>query len=334
MVERRLRLEVAERIDAAGAVVEPLDEASVRAAIERIRREGAAAVAVCLLHSYRNPAHERRVGELVRDALPGVYLSLSVDVLPEIREYERTSTTVINAYVGPVVAAYLASLGERLGDDGRGRAAADDAVERRRHVGAGGGRAAGAHRRVGAGGRRHRRPARRAAGRAANLITFDMGGTTAKASLIEDGEIGRTTEFEVGAGISLSSRLVKGGGYALKLPVLDIAEVGAGGGSIVWLDRGGALKVGPRSAGAVPGPVCYGTRRRRSRRSPTPTSSSATSTRAAWPAARCRSTPDGRERRWPSASPSRWAWSCCRPPHGVYTLANASMIRAIKAVST
>ena len=138
-----------------------------------------------------------------------------------------------------------------------------------------------------------------------------MGGTTAKASIIEDGEIGRTTEYEVGAGISLSSRLVKGGGHALKLPVIDIAEVGAGGGSIVWLDRGGALKVGPRSAGAVPGPACYDTggdradgHRRQRRRS-------ATSTRTAWPAAP--SPIDAglaRSGAAPSASPSRSAWSC------------------------
>src|SRR6185437_12572308 len=102
--------------------------------------------------------------------------------------------------------------------------------------------------------------AHRLAGRVgrANLITFDMGGTTAKASLIEQGRLTQTTEYEVGAGISLSSRLVKGGGHALKLPVVDVAEVGAGGGSVVWLDRGGALKVGPRSAGATPGPACYG----------------------------------------------------------------------------
>lgn len=257
LVERRLRVEVDERLDPGGSVLTPLDEKSVQAAIDRIENDGATAVAVCLLHSYRNPAHERRVGELVRERLPGVYLSLSIDVLPEIREYERTSTTVVNSYIGPIVQSYLASLRKRLTSAGlsarlrimqsNGGIMSATAAEAMPAQIVESGPAAGV---VGT---------HRAAQRSGlkNVISFDMGGTTAKASMIEGGQRSLTTEYEVGGGISLSSRLIKGRGYALKLPVIDIAEVGAGGGSIVWIDRGGALKVGPQSAGAVPGPACY-----------------------------------------------------------------------------
>jgi len=258
LVPRRLRFEVVERLDARGAVVTPLDEASLDAAIGALRAAEVEAIAVCLLHSYANPAHELAIGAKLRAAFPDKFVSLSCEILPEIREYERTSTTVINSLVGPPVKAYLRSLVAILGErklpqrvlmmqssggvvDVRtvmkvpaqivecGPAAG---VIGARHVGA----AAGYR----------------------NVISFDMGGTTAKASLIENGALVRTDEYEVGGGISLSSRLVKGGGYALKLPVIDISEVGAGGGSIVWIDRGGSLKVGPQSAGAVPGPACYG----------------------------------------------------------------------------
>jgi N-methylhydantoinase A len=258
LVPRELRLEVRERLAADGSVVTPLDEAEVLAAIEVLRREKVEAVAVCFLHSYVNPAHERRVGELVRAHLPGVFVTLSVDILPEMREYERTSTAVINSYVGPPVATYIASLADRL------RAAKFGArllvmqssggilgVDMVRRVPA---RIVECGPAAGVIGAAHQ------AARSGypNVITLDMGGTTAKASMIEGGRIVRTDEYEVGGGISLSSRLVKGGGYALRLPVIDISEVGAGGGSIVWFDKADALKVGPRSAGAVPGPACYG----------------------------------------------------------------------------
>ena len=191
-------------------------------------------------------------------ALPDRFISLSCDVLPEIREYERTSTTVINAYLGPPVRSYLRSLAERLEEAG---------IDARLMVMQSGGGilsvravldlpaqivecgpAAGV---IGAAliGKRtgHR-----------DLITFDMGGTTAKASLVEGGRVLEADEYEVGGGVNHASRLAMGGGYALKLPVIDVAEVGAGGGSIVWLDKAGAIKVGPQSAGAVPGPACYG----------------------------------------------------------------------------
>ena len=256
LAPRELRFEVTERVAADGTVVTPLAESDVRALIPRLHH--VEAIAIAFLHSYANPAHERRVGEILRAALPKAHLTLSSDILPEIREYERTSTAVINAYVGPPVAGYIDSLERQLkahGIKGRllvmqssGGVLDAETVKRvpARIVECG--PAAGV---IGA--------ARQAArGGHADLITLDMGGTTAKTSMIEKGAVARTDEYEVGGGISLSSRLVKGGGYALKLPVIDISEVGAGGGSIVWFDRGGALKVGPRSAGAVPGPACYG----------------------------------------------------------------------------
>lgn len=257
LAERRLRLEVLERIGADGEVVTPLDEDTIHTAIERIRADGAESVAVCFIHSYRNPDHERRVGEILRQELPGVFTSLSIDVLSEIREYERTSTTVVNAYLGPIVKGYIDSLLRQLHESGiaapvrimqsnGGVMSAAKAADAPVHI-VESGPAAGvvAAHQVGI---RSGEP---------NIISFDMGGTTAKASLIEDGQLSWTTEHEIGAGISLSSRLVKGGGHAVKVPVVDLAEVGAGGGSIVWIDRGGALKVGPQSAGALPGPVCY-----------------------------------------------------------------------------
>jgi N-methylhydantoinase A len=257
LVPRRLRLEVTERMGPRGDVVTPLDEKSVDAVIEKLRRSDVSAIAVCFLHSYANPDHERRVGERLREAFPNAFISLSVDILPEIREYERTSTTVINALVGPPMRAYLQRLLDQLSARGLPKRV-------RMMQSAGGivdvgtairkpaqivecGPAAGV---IGA---RHSA----ASQGYKNIISFDMGGTTTKASLVENGELTRTDEYEVGGGISLSSRLVKGGGYALKLPVIDISEVGAGGGSIVWIDRAGSLKVGPHSAGAVPGPACY-----------------------------------------------------------------------------
>ena len=258
LVERYLRLEVDERIGADGEVIRPLDEASVSAALEHIRAHEVEAVAVCLLHSYKNPVHERRVAEIVRTEFPNAFLSLSVDVLPEFREYERTSTTVINAYIGPIVRTYLRSLAQQLAAaeiaapmllmQSNGGAMSAEAAEEEPARILESGPAAG----VIAAQRLSRRSG------LPDLITIDMGGTTAKAAMIHGGRLTQTTDYEIGAGISLSSRLTKGGGHALRLPVIDIAEVGAGGGSIVWIDRGGALRVGPQSAGAVPGPACYG----------------------------------------------------------------------------
>src|SRR3984957_18189628 len=258
LVERRLRLEVVEKLRPDGSVSVPLDMTSVDTAIAMLRREEVRSVAICLLHSYANPAHERAVAEAVRAAMPDVAVSVSSEILPEIKEYPRTSTTVINAYVQPVVRAYVTSLAARLRALGieaplqlmqsnGGLASATFAAAAPAHIiesGPAAGVVGGA-----ALARRLNEP---------GIITFDMGGTTAKAGLIENGEVIRTEAIEVGGGVMAGSRLLVGAGYMLKLPAIDLAEVGAGGGSICRLDEGGAPKVGPRSAGADPGPVCYG----------------------------------------------------------------------------
>lgn len=257
LAPRRLRFEVDERMGPQGDVRRPLNRATVDAAIERIKAAGAEAVAVSLLHSYANPAHELAVGEMVRAALPDVFVTCSVDILPEIREYERTSTAVINAYVGPIVKHYVGRLLEQLRSIGAqaplrimqsngGVMTAEAAMREPAHI-VESGPAAGV---IATADLAH------LAGYP-NVIALDMGGTTTKASIIENGEVTRTTEYEVGGGINISSQLVKGGGYSLKLPFIDISEIGAGGGSIVWIDKGGRLQIGPHSAGAMPGPVCY-----------------------------------------------------------------------------
>jgi N-methylhydantoinase A len=257
LVRRRWRFEVAERLDHRGEVIRPLDQDSIARAVAGIAAESIESVAVCLIHAYANPAHEHAVAAAIRERLPEVYLTLSSEVLPEIREFERTSTTVANAYVMPVLDMYLSSLETGLGAFGvraplltmqsnggvmtasRARARPVQLIESGPAAGVIG--AAAMARRVGA----------------ANIISLDMGGTTTKASVVEDYEIRRSSEFEVGGPISRGSRLNKGGGYLLRTPALDIAEVGAGGGSILKVDDAGALHVGPYSAGAVPGPVCY-----------------------------------------------------------------------------
>jgi len=257
LVERYLRLEVDERLDAEGKVLRPLDEASVARAIDKLRHERVDSIAVCLLNSFVNAQHERRVGEMLRDALPGVSVSLSCDVLPEAKEYERTSTTVINAYVRPAVERYLTGLAARLEQCGvraplltmqsnGGVASARSAMAKPINI-VESGPAAGVMGAVALG---------RRAGQG-KIVTFDMGGTTAKAALVENGEVRFTHDLEVGAGLSAMSRLNKGGGYALSTPSVDVAEVGVGGGSIAWLDNGNAIRVGPHSAGARPGPACY-----------------------------------------------------------------------------
>lgn len=333
LAARNHRYEITERIAADGSVVVPLDEDDVAEAVASIRREGIEAVAVCFLHSYRNPAHERRVGALLRQALPDLFVTLSIDVLPEIREYERTSTAVINAYVGPPVASYVGRLREGLDQAGFSgqllvmqssggtldARAVMDFPARIVECGPAAGVIGAAYEAAQIG--------------YANVITFDMGGTTAKASLIEDGQITRTDEYEVGGGISLSSRLLKGGGYALKLPVIDISEVGAGGGSIIRIDGAGAVKVGPDSAGAAPGPVCYGAGGTRPTvtdanlvlgyLNPTALAGGAVPVDVALARAALESHVAGPL----GMSVEETAWS-------VYVIAAANMVRAVKAVST
>jgi N-methylhydantoinase A len=258
LVERRLRLEVAEKTRPDGSIAAALDRDSVAAAIAMLHAERVESLAICLLHSYANPLHEKQVAEAVRTALPDLPISVSHDILPEIGEYPRTSTTVVNAYVQPVIRAYLTALSARLAALGvtaplrlmqsnGGLAAAGFAAEQPARIiesgpsaGVVGGAALAA--RLGE----------------THVITFDMGGTTAKAGLVENGEVVRSEAMEVGAGVMAGARLLVGAGYMLKLPAIDLAEVGAGGGSICRLDAAGAPKVGPQSAGADPGPVCYG----------------------------------------------------------------------------
>ena len=258
LVPRRLRQEVDERLGPDGAVRRELDAASLDAAVEELRREGVEAAAVSLLHAYANPAHERRVADRLREAFPnGLYVTSSSDILPEIREYERTSTAVVNAYIGPVVQRYMETLLDRLRELGvdcpvhimqsSGGVMSVEAAGRKPACMVESGPAAGVM-----------ACARLARGTGLdNLISVDMGGTTAKAAMVEGGQAARTTEFEVGGGINLSSKLIKGGGYPVKLPFIDVSEIGAGGGSICRVDGVGRTRVGPRSAGAVPGPVCY-----------------------------------------------------------------------------
>ena len=257
LIPRRRRFEIGGRIDAQGEEVAPLAEDEVPALAEAIRASGAATVAVSLMFSFLNDSHERRLGELLRAALPpDVQVFLSSEVLPEIREYERASTTAVCAYVGPLLAGYLARLQA---------AAAELGLPRLHVMGSSGGvldvaeclrmPAAAVESGPAAGvvaaalvGRQIGLP---------NVLSFDMGGTTAKASVIVGGEVAVTAEYEVG-GAGNAKRWIAGTGHPIRVPVVDLAEVSAGGGSIAWIDPGGALKVGPHSAGAAPGPAAYG----------------------------------------------------------------------------
>jgi len=256
LVPRRHRFEITERIDAQGGVVTPLAEDELAGLIDAIREAGVQTVAVSLLFSFINDAHERRIGVALRAALPDVAVYLSCEVLPEIREFERASTTAVCAYVGPLLRSYLDRLQAAAG--GMGLPALHvmgssggvlDIAEALRLPAAvvESGPAAGVIA-ASLAGRQLGQP---------NLISFDMGGTTAKVSVIVDGEIAVTAEYEVG-GAANAKRWMHGTGHPIRVPVIDLAEVSAGGGSIAWIDPGGALKVGPQSAGADPGPAAYG----------------------------------------------------------------------------
>ena len=245
LVPRRLRLGVRERTRADGRIETPLDEASLDHAIEVLKQAEVEAVAVCYLHAWRDPSHERATRDAVRRALPGAYVSLSSDVLPQIKEFERVSTTIVNAYVGPALSRYLERLERRLAEAGytgptliiqsHGGVAPIDESSRLAAGGVLSGPAGGvagsvyAARLIGEG----------------NLIPFDMGGTSTDISLIVDGR----------PSLAATRRIA---GHTIALSSLDINSIGAGGGSIARVDAGGILHVGPESAGAVPGPACYG----------------------------------------------------------------------------
>jgi N-methylhydantoinase A len=256
LVPRRFRYEITERIGAQGEIVAPLVEEEIPALIDAIRAAGLQTVAVSFLFSFLNDVHERRLGAALRQALPDVQVFLSCEVLPEIREFERASTTAVCAYVGPLLATYLDRLQRAAFDLGLppllvmgSSGGVFDIAEALRMpaMAVESGPAAGVIAAALAG-RQLGRP---------NLISFDMGGTTAKASVIVGGDVSVTAEYEVG-GSGHANRWMHGTGHPIRVPVIDLAEVSAGGGSIAWVDPGGALKVGPHSAGAVPGPAAYG----------------------------------------------------------------------------
>ena len=253
LVPRHLRREVDERLMPDGTVLRPLDETAARRVIAGLVDDGVEAVAICLLHAYLNPVHERRLAELVREAAPHVVVSCASDVVPEIREYERASTTSANVYVAPLMARYLEDLERRmagLGVPGQlyimqssGGIALPPLARRLPIRLVESGPAAGAL--AAAQAARERGDTR--------LLSFDMGGTTAKACVIDDGAPLVAREFEV----ARADRFKKGSGMPVRVPVIEMIEIGAGGGSIARVDRMGLLKVGPDSAGADPGPACY-----------------------------------------------------------------------------
>ena len=254
LVPRHLRFDVPERIAADGSVLQPLDEEFVRRLLAELRDKGIKAIAISYLNSYRNPAHERRTGEIVAEVAPLIRVSLSSEVVSEIREFQRTSTTLANVYVQERVSDYLAQLEARLqtiGFDGSffvmlssGGIATRDTASRFPVRLLESGPAAGALAAAQAGMLSGHR----------DLLSFDMGGTTAKLCVIEDGRPLKTHEFEV----DRVYRFRKGSGLPVRIPVIDMIEIGAGGGSMARIDSLGLLKVGPESSGADPGPVCYG----------------------------------------------------------------------------
>ena len=253
LVPRHLRFDVPERVAADGAVLEKLDESFVRRLVAELRDKGIKAIGVCYLNSFRNPAHEKRTAEIIAEVAPEIRVSLSSEVVAEIREFQRTSTTLANVYVQERVADYLGQLQSRLDKIGfagsffvmlsSGGIATRDTASRFPVRLLESGPAAGALAAAQAGMLSGHR----------DLLSFDMGGTTAKLCVIEDGQPLKTHEFEV----DRVYRFRKGSGLPVRIPVIDMIEIGAGGGSIARVDSLGLLKVGPDSSGADPGPVCY-----------------------------------------------------------------------------
>jgi len=254
LIPRRFRLEVDERLRTDGTVLKPLDPEEARKAVHKLIEMGVESIAVCLLNSFENPAHELMIKEIIQEESPDVSISISYEVLPQIREYERTSTTVTNAYVKPLTAMYLSRLSKRLesiGSEGKlfimlssgGITSVETAVEFPVRIIESGPTAA-----VISGqyyGKLFDIP---------EMFCFDMGGTTAKSCLIQGGVASVVPTFEVGR----VQRFMKGSGLTIQVPVVDLMEIGAGGGSIAKVSKMGTLQVGPESSGADPGPICYG----------------------------------------------------------------------------
>jgi N-methylhydantoinase A len=254
LAARDMRFEADERMAADGSVLEPLTEAAIEAVAAALQGSGAEAIAICLLHSYMNPEHERRLRDRVQAAVPGVTVCISSDILPEMREFERTTTALANAYVQPLASGYLDRFAAGLRAKGltcplfimlsEGAIAAPDVVKRMPIRICESGPAAGAVTSA---------AVAKQLGEA-RVLSFDMGGTTAKTCVVHDGVPTVTTEFEV----ARMYRFKKGSGLPLRIPVVDLIEIGAGGGSLVHVDGMGLLKVGPESSAADPGPACYG----------------------------------------------------------------------------
>ena len=258
LTPRHRCFDVPERLDAHGRVLLKLDEDAMRNVALALKQEGVDSVAVCFLHSYVNPVHELRAAEILAEVFPEAAVSLSAEVAPEFREYYRASTTVINAAVRPIVSTYIESIEQKL----RGAGLQGELLIMQSSGG------------VYTSGAAREKPvfmveSGPAAGVIAaaylgtslgypNVISFDMGGTTAKTCLIQDGTPRVTKDYEVGGKAAPGTGSARGSGYPIRTPVIDLVEIGAGGGSIAWVDAGGILRVGPQSAGADPGPVCYG----------------------------------------------------------------------------
>ena len=254
LVSREFRFEVEERILSDGTVRTPLNVEQVERVLDKLVEDGVESVAVCFLHAYANPAHEREFGEISRARHPNLSISLSSDVMPEIKEYERTSTTIINGYVKPMMTKYLERLGSRLEKRGyvrglflmlSGGGITSPAVARKFPVrlvesGPVGGALAACYLGEQAG--------------LKNVLSFDMGGTTAKACFVRDSQLPTTVDYEV----DRAHRFKRGSGTPVAVPTVDMIEIGAGGGSIAAINSLGVLEVGPQSAGAEPGPICYG----------------------------------------------------------------------------
>ena len=250
-IPRYLRKEVEERVSFDGKVVTPLNEEDIKAAVEYFKKEKVEAIAVCYINSYANDEHEKRTVELIRKLWPEVFVTSSIEVTKEWREYERTSTIALNSYVMPVASSYIDNLDRRLKEAGchakeyimqsnGGTTTFEQAKQTPINM-VESGPVAGVYGSAILGKMIGER----------NIIAFDVGGTTAKCSLIDSGEVKVTTEYRI-------ERTESYAGYPIMAPVVDIVEIGNGGGSIAWIDEAGSLKVGPQSAGAVPGPVAYG----------------------------------------------------------------------------
>lgn len=333
LVERIHRVEVSERIAADGAVVHPLDPEELLQVARTLVDQGVQSIAVTFLNSYANPRHEEQAGELLRSTFPNIPISLSVEIVPEIQEYERTSTTVVNAYVLPKVGGYVRSLRRALADASINApllimqsnggilpaSIASDCPVRIVESGP----AAGV---IGCRSLAERNGHRQ-------VISFDMGGTTAKASLIEDFTVQQATGYEVGGGLSMGTQLSSGGGYVLRTPSIYVAEVGAGGGSLVGFDKAGGIQVGPQSAGANPGPVCY----RQGNLQPTVTDANLVLgylNPTGLAGGSLQIYPDDAAAVIENKVAGRLGLTVLEAAYGIHTISNATMIRALRSVTT